>query len=69
MNISPRSDDMVMKNEMYAQIAQKGFVSLNSLTNNVENKVTLNLIDVHLISMGILSDLVTKGLLVKKSLK
>jgi len=69
VNISPRSDDMVMKNEMYAQIAQKGFVSLNSLTNNVENKVTLNLIDVHLISMGILSDLVTKGLLVKKSLK
>jgi len=60
---------MVMKNEMYAFIAQKGFVSLDSLTNNVENKVTLNLIDVHLISMGISSDLVTKGLLVKKSLK
>ena len=60
---------MVMKNEMYASIAQKGFVSLNSLTNNVENKVTLNLIDVHLTSMGINSDLVTKGLLVKKSLK
>lgn len=64
-----RADDMVMKNEMYSSIAQKGYVSLNQLTNNVENKTTLNTIDVHLIGMGIKSDLVTDGLVVKRTLK
>ena len=65
----PRADDMVMKNELYSAISQKGYVSLNELTNNTENKTTLNLIDVYFIAMGIKTDLVTKGLLVKKSLK
>jgi len=67
--MGPRADDLVMKNEMYASIAQKGYVSLDQLTNHVENKTTLNALDVHLIGMGIKSDLVTQGLLVKKSLK
>jgi len=65
----PRADDMVMKNELYSAISQKGYVSLNELTNNTENKTTLNLIDVYFIAMGIKTDLVTKGLFVKKSLK
>ena len=67
--MGPRADDMVMKNEMYASIAQKGYVSLAQLTNKVENKTTLNALDVHLIGMGIKSDLITDGLVVKKSLK
>jgi len=66
--MGPRADDMVMKNEMYSSIAQKGFVSLNTLTNDVDNKVTLNAVDVHLIGMGIKSDLITGGLTVKKTL-
>lgn len=66
--LGPRADDMVMKNEMYSTIAQKGYVSLSELTNDVDNKITLNAIDVHLIGMGIKSDLITDGLLVKKSL-
>jgi NADH dehydrogenase/NADH:ubiquinone oxidoreductase subunit G len=66
--MGPRADDMVMKNEMYAQIAQKGFVSLQGLPNDVDNKVTLNAVDVHLIGMGIKSDLVTDSLAVKKTL-
>jgi hypothetical protein len=66
--MGPRADDMVMKNEMYSQIAQKGFVSLESLTNNVENKVTLNALDVHLIGMGLKSDIITDGLIVKKTI-
>jgi hypothetical protein len=67
--MGPRSDDLVMKNEMYASIAQKGYVSLDQLTNKVENKTTLNTLDVHLIGMGIKSDLISEGLVVKKTLK
>lgn len=66
--MGPRADDMVMKNEMYSSISQKGFVSLDTLTDNVDNKVTLNALDVHLIGMGIKSDLVTEGLILKKTL-
>ncbi|MMZ42356.1 hypothetical protein D1872_38780 [compost metagenome] len=67
--LGPRSDDMVMKNEMHSSIAQKQFVSLNSLTNNVANKTTLNAVDVQLIAMGVKSDLVTDGLAVRKTIK
>lgn len=67
--LGPRADDMVMKNEMYSSITQKGYVSLNDLTDDTDNKTTLNALDVHLIAMGIKSDLVTDGLMVKKSMK
>lgn len=66
--MGPRADDMVMKNEMYSTIAQKGFVSLNTLTNDTDNKTTLNTVDVHFIGMGIKTDLITDGLVVKKTL-
>lgn len=66
--MGPRSDDMVMKNEMYSNISQKGYVSLDTLTNDVKNKTTLNTLDVYLISMGIKSDLVTEGMILKKTL-
>lgn len=65
--MGPRADDMVMKQEMYAQIAKKGFVSLEELPNNVENKTTLNTLDVYLMGMGIQSDLVTPGLILKNT--
>lgn len=66
--MGPRADDMVMKAEMYASIAQKDFVSLDSLTNDVNNKTTLNALDVYMIGMGLKSDLVTDGLVFKKTL-
>jgi hypothetical protein len=66
--MGPRADDMVMKSEMYAAIAQKEFVSLEELTNKLENKVTLNTLDVYLIGMGLKSDLVTQGLVLKKTM-
>ncbi len=66
--MGPRADDMVMKSEMYASIAQKGFVSLNDLTNKVENKTTLNALDVYFIGMGLKTDLITQGLVVRKTL-
>lgn len=67
--LGPRSDDMVMKNEMYSSIAQKQFVSLDALTNDLKNKTTLNAVDVHLMAMGLKSDLVTDGLAVGKTVK
>ena len=61
--MSARADDSVMKNEMYSRISKNGYVSLDSLTDEVENKEVLNLIDVYLISMGLKSDLITSDLL------
>ena len=66
--LGPRADDHVMKSEMYNEIARKGYVSINELTNKVENKTTLNTIDVYFIGMGIKSDLVTDGLVLNKTL-
>lgn len=66
--LGPRADDMTMKTQMYSEIARKGFVSLDELTDNVENKTTLNTVDMYLCGMGIKSDLVTKGLALKKTL-
>lgn len=67
--LGPRADDMVMKSEMYSQIAQKGYVSLDTLPNDVDNKATLNALDIHFIGMGIKTDLVTDNMLLKKTLK
>ena len=67
--LGPRADDIVMKNELYSDISVKGYANLGGLTNDVDNKTTLNSVDVHLIGMGIKSDLVTNNLMVKKTLK
>lgn len=67
--LGPRSDDPVMKLQMYNEIAKKGYVSINELTDKVENKTTLNTVDAYLIGMGIKSDLVTDGLVLKKTLQ
>ena len=67
--MGPRADDPVMKDQMYSQIAKDGYVSLENLTSDVKNKVTLNTIDVFFTGMGIATDLITEGLVVKKSMK
>lgn len=67
--LGPRADDPVMKNELYANIARNGYSSLNNLTNDVDNKVTLNALDAHLLGMGLMSDLVTDTLLLRKTLE
>lgn len=66
--LGPRADDMVMKNELYSDIARKGYGNLTGLTNDVDNKTTLNTVDVFLISMGLKSDLVTNGMMLKGTL-
>ena len=65
----PRSDDMVMKQEMLRDIALNGYTKLDGMTNDIYNKTTLNLVDTYFIGMTLKTDLVTKGLMVKKTLK
>lgn len=67
--LGPRADDMVMKTQMYSEISKKGYVSINELTNDVNNKTTLNTVDVYLIGAGIKSDLITKSLALPRTLK
>lgn len=65
----PRADDMSMKNQMLHDIALNGYVKLEDLDDDVENKTTLNTVNVFLLGMGLDSDLVTKGLMLPASLK
>ena len=64
----PRADDPVMKQQMYTAINNKGYVTLDDMESDTANKTTLNTVDVYLLGMGINSDLVTKGLMTKKTL-
>lgn len=66
---SARSDDSVMKEDMLRDIAMNGYTSLEDMTDDVSNKTTLNTVDTFFISMGIKTDLVTKGLMTNKTLK
>lgn len=65
----PRADDIKMKQDMLTKISTDGFVSMAELESDPYNKSTLNTVDVFLLGMGIKSDLVTKGLMLKKTLK
>lgn len=67
--MGPRADDSVMKNQMMSAIARDGYVELDKLTNNIENKTTLKMVDVYLLSMGLKSDLVSKSLVLPKTLR
>lgn len=67
--MSFRADDITMKEEAYAQIRRNGYVSMRELTDDVENKTSLNTLDTYMISMGLKSNLVTDGYLLKKTLK
>lgn len=64
----PRADDSVMKQQMYTAINSKGFVSLDDMDSDPANKTTLNTVNTYLLGMGLNSDLVTKGLMLKKTL-
>lgn len=64
----PRADDLKMKQQMLTAIGTKGYVSLDELDNDPANKTTLNTVNTYLLGMGLNSDLVTKGLMLKKTL-
>jgi DNA-directed RNA polymerase beta subunit len=59
--MSFRSDDSTMKEDAYNQIRQNGYVEMAQLPDSVDNKTTLNTLDAYLISMGIKSDIVSAG--------
>lgn len=56
--LGPRADNMVAKNEMYNAISRDGYVSLNELSNNQEDKVAINTLDVYFRMQGLCTNLV-----------
>lgn len=56
--MGPRADNEVAKNEMNKAINQDGFVSLNELSNNQEDKVAINSLDVYFTMQGFRTNLV-----------
>ena len=67
--MSFRADDPVMKTEAYSRIYNEGYLDMNDLTDDIGNKQTLNTANVYLISMGLLSDLVSPGYILKDVLE
>lgn len=66
---APRADDGHMKQQMLRDIATNGYTRLADMEDLIENKTTLNTVDVYFLGMGIKTDLVTRGLMVNKTLK
>ena len=56
--MGPRADNMTAKNEMYNAIQRDGYVSLDELSNNQEDKVALNSLDVYFTLQGFRTNLV-----------
>lgn len=67
--LTARSDDLYMKTEMLKQIKNDGYVDLSKIESIPANKVALNTLDVYFTSMGIKTDLITNGLLLKRTLQ
>ena len=65
----PRADDITMKQQMLRDIALNGYTRLADMDDDIMNKTTLNTVNVFLLGMGINSDLVTKGLMLKNTIK
>ena len=63
----PRSDDYSMKRQLMQDISTKGYVMLEDLQSNRENKITLNTVNTYLLSMGLSSDLVTTNYVLPKT--
>ena len=56
--MGPRSDNEIAKQEMYSEINRNGFVSLDELSNNQEDKIALNSLDVYFTMQGFRTNLV-----------
>lgn len=63
----PRGDDNTKKMEMFKQIALQGYTRLEDYTDDVANKHTLNTIDVFFTGAGIMTDLITDGLELRRT--
>lgn len=67
--LSLRADDMAMKEEGYANIRRNGYVSLNELTDSLDNKTAINTLNTYMIAMHIKSDLVNNGYMLSKTIQ
>lgn len=67
--MSARADDMVMKKEMNQKILRDGYVALEDLTDDPNNKTTLNSAAVFFLGAGIMNDLITNDYLLPKTLE
>ena len=65
----PRADDAVMKQQMLRDIALNGYTRLADMTDEIENKTTLNTVDCYFRGMSLQTDLVVKGLMLPSTLK
>lgn len=63
-----RADDSKVKMEMLKDIALQGYTRLANYTNDTGNKQTLNAVDVYFLGAGIVTDLVTPGLLLHRTI-
>jgi hypothetical protein len=61
-------DDQVSKLEMYKEIATQGYTQLSNYTDDTINKTTLNTVDIFFTGAGIMTDLLTDGLELRRTL-
>lgn len=67
--MSFRADDSIMKEEAYRQIREQGYVSMDDLPDNINNKRALRMLDAYMIGMGLKTDLVSPGYVMNSTLK
>ena len=67
--MGPRADDANKKNQMYQRITTDGYVQLNTLSSDIEDSQTLNTVDVFFTGAGIITDLLSPGLALPRTLK
>jgi hypothetical protein len=63
-----RGDDQTAKLEMYKEIATQGYTQLSNYTDDTINKTTLNTVDIFFTGAGIMTDLLTDGLELRRTL-
>ena len=56
--MGPRADDPVAESEMYAAIANNGYCRMEDLTNDPENKVAVNTLNMYFLLQGFTTNLV-----------
>jgi len=66
--LGPRADDSVAKQEMAKKIYRDGYVALQDLSSDLENKQSINYLDVLFTGAGIKTDLVTPTMHLRSSL-
>jgi hypothetical protein len=67
--MGPRSDNRESKQQMYQNIATYGYTKLSDLESNVEDSQTLNTVDVYFMGAGIVTDLISNGLALPRTIK